>query len=101
MAGKLRLRAFDADDLQVVSAAMQDSLVAIKDMLWRKGKETWQVEVVPVGEGIVKWNEVAQGLKELKFNGTISLHGEYEAKDLAERGRLAKQELATLKQRLG
>jgi sugar phosphate isomerase/epimerase len=76
------------------------ALVAIKDMHWRKVKESWQVEVVPVGEGIVRWNEVGQGLKEGKFNGTVSLHGEYETKDLAERGRLAKQELAALKERL-
>jgi hypothetical protein len=34
MAGKLKLRAFDADDLEVISAAMQDALVAIKDIGW-------------------------------------------------------------------
>lgn len=75
------------------------SLVAIKDMLWRKDKDVWQAHVMPVGEGIVRWNEVAQGLKESKFNGSISLHGEYETKDLAERKQLAKQELETLKKR--
>ena len=42
---------------------------------------------MPAGEGIVKWNEVRQGLKDCKFQGTISLHGEYEAKDLDERKR--------------
>lgn len=75
------------------------SLVAIKDMLWRKDKDVWQAHVMPVGEGIVRWNEVAQGLKDAKFNGSISLHGEYETKDLAERKQLAKQELETLKKR--
>ncbi len=34
MAGKLKLRAFDADDLEVISAATQDALVAIKDIGW-------------------------------------------------------------------
>ena len=34
MADKLKLRAFDADDLEVISAAMQDALVAIKDIGW-------------------------------------------------------------------
>jgi sugar phosphate isomerase/epimerase len=76
------------------------SLVAIKDMLYEKPKATWTYKVVPVGLGIVRWNEVAQGLKEQKFNGTISLHGEYEAKDLAERKKLAKQELELLKKKL-
>jgi hypothetical protein len=55
------------------------SLVAIKDMTWTKGKKGWRVDVSPVGDGIVRWNEVAQGLKDCKYAGTISLHGEYEA----------------------
>jgi sugar phosphate isomerase/epimerase len=76
------------------------ALVAIKDMAWEKQKQGWRPHVVPAGEGIVRWNEVAQGLKDCRFNGTISLHGEYEAKDLEERQRLAKQELALLKSRL-
>jgi sugar phosphate isomerase/epimerase len=77
------------------------SLLAIKDMVWEKGKSGWAYQVVPAGEGIVHWNEVGQGLKECKFNGTVSLHGEYKAADLDERKRLAKQELALLKKQLG
>ena len=77
------------------------TLVAIKDMLWSKAKDTWQAGVVPVGAGIVRWNEVARGLKDARFNGTISLHGEYETKDLAERKQLAKEELEKLKKLLG
>lgn len=77
------------------------SLVAIKDMLWEKRKDAWQYHVVPVGEGIVRWNEVALGLKECGFKGTISLHAEYEVKELAERKNLAAKELAFLKGRLG
>ena len=76
------------------------SLIAIKDMLWQKTKDAWQAHVVPVGDGIVRWSEVGQALKEAKFNGTISLHAEYETKDVAERKRLAKQELQTLKKLL-
>jgi sugar phosphate isomerase/epimerase len=77
------------------------SLVAIKDMLPEKQKDTWQYHVVPVGDGIVHWNEVGQALKEARFNGTISVHGEYETKDLAERKRLAKKELEALKKLAG
>jgi sugar phosphate isomerase/epimerase len=73
------------------------ALVAIKDMLWTKDKGGWKYNVVPAGEGIVRWSEVAAGLKESKFNGTISLHGEYETTSLDERRKLAKQELALLK----
>jgi hypothetical protein len=34
MAGRLKLKALDAEDLAVVSAAMQDALVAVKDIGW-------------------------------------------------------------------
>ena len=77
------------------------SLVSIKDMLWEKKKDAWEYHVVPAGEGIVRWADVAAGLKEVRYGGTISLHGEYEAKDLAQRKELAKAELAFLKKQLG
>jgi sugar phosphate isomerase/epimerase len=76
------------------------SLIAIKDMVWDKGKDGWTFRVVPAGEGIVHWVEVAKGIKECKFNGTVSLHAEYATPDLARRKELAKAELAFLKQRL-
>jgi sugar phosphate isomerase/epimerase len=77
------------------------ALLAIKDMAWEKGKAGWRYRVVPAGSGIVRWAEVGQAVKECKFNGTVSLHGEYEAKNLAERKKLAKEELALLKKHLG
>ncbi len=76
------------------------SLLAIKDMLWEKDKAGWKYRVVPAGDGIVSWAEVGQAVKEAKFSGTISLHGEYETKDFAERKELAKRELALLKKQL-
>src|SRR5262249_1616458 len=42
------------------------SLVAIKDMAWEKGRGGWKSDVVPVGDGIVRWDDVARGLKECK-----------------------------------
>jgi sugar phosphate isomerase/epimerase len=72
-------------------------LIAIKDMAWEETKRT---HVVPAGKGIVKWDEFAKGVKECNFNGTLSLHGEYETKDLAERRELAKYELHFLKKLL-
>jgi sugar phosphate isomerase/epimerase len=78
------------------------SLLAIKDMLWQKDdKKGWDHHVVPAGDGIVRWDDVARGVKECKFNGTISLHAEYETKDLDERKSLAKKELDFLKKQLG
>ena len=77
------------------------ALLAIKDMLWEKDKAGWKYHVVPAGDGIVRWADVGQAVKETKFNGTISLHGEYETKDIAERKELAKRELALLKKVIG
>ena len=65
------------------------------------GEPFTMFDFLPVGAGIVRWNEVARGLKDARFNGTISLHGEYETKDLAERKQLAKEELEKLKKLLG
>jgi sugar phosphate isomerase/epimerase len=77
-------------------------LLAIKDMLWKKDeKRGWYPEVVPAGQGIVRWNEVAVALKEARYNGVISLHAEYEAHDLASRLQLAQQELAFLQRCFG
>jgi sugar phosphate isomerase/epimerase len=73
------------------------ALLAIKDMAWTKGKAGWSVNVVPAGGGIVHWADVGRGIKELKFNGVVSLHGEYETKDQADRIEKAKKELAFVK----
>jgi sugar phosphate isomerase/epimerase len=78
------------------------SMLAIKDMLWAKDdKKGWDHHVVPAGDGIVRWDDVGLGVKECKFNGTVSLHGEYETKDMDERKSLAKRELEFLKKKLG
>lgn len=76
------------------------TLIAIKDMTWEKRSDGWRSHVVPAGEGMVRWPDVAAGLKACKFNGTISLHGEYETTDLETRKKLALQELALLKKHL-
>lgn len=77
------------------------SLLAIKDIVWEKKKTDWSFRVAPAGEGIVRWQDVAAGLKESKFNGTIVVHGEYETKDIEERRKLAKSELEFLKKLFG
>jgi hypothetical protein len=45
----------------------------------------------------VRWNDVSKGVKDSKFQGTIVLHGEYEASGLPNRKELAQKELAFLK----
>lgn len=77
------------------------SLLSIKDMAWEKKEGRWSYDVTPVGSGIVRWDEVARGLKTVGFDGIVSLHGEYAARDLDHRKELAKQELAALKKWFG
>src|SRR5439155_6375336 len=72
-------------------------LIAIKDMLWQKAARGWESQVVPAGEGLVKWNEVAQAVKVCQYDGVISLHAEYETKTLDERKDWTKKELGLLK----
>ncbi len=76
------------------------SLVAIKDMAWEKQAGSWSVKVVPAGGGIVRWDEVGRAIKDVGFKGTISLHGEYPARDLEERTDLARAELLLVKKLL-
>lgn len=73
------------------------SIIAIKDILWEQTKGDWAFKVMPAGSGIVRWNDVSKGIKDAKFQGTIVLHGEYEAASLPNRKELAKKELAFLK----
>ncbi len=73
------------------------SIIAIKDILWEQAKGDWAFKVIPAGSGIVRWNDVSKGIKDAKFQGTIVLHGEYEATSLPNRKDLAKKELAFLK----
>jgi sugar phosphate isomerase/epimerase len=76
------------------------SALAIKDFAWTKTASGWKASVVPAGDGIVQWDDVAKAVKEIGFNGTVSLHAEYETKELAERKRLAGIELELLKKKL-
>ena len=73
------------------------SIIAIKDILWEQAKGDWIFKVIPAGAGIVRWSDVSKGIKDAKFQGTIVLHGEYEASGLPSRKDLAKKELAFLK----
>ena len=61
----------------------------------------WAIHVVPVGRGIVRFGEIGKALADVQFTGTVSLHGEYDTNDLAERKRLAKEELMALRKVLG
>lgn len=77
------------------------TLLAIKDMRWQKTANGWKRDVVPIGGGLVDWQDVSQALKDRRYDGLISLHAEYETASLDERLAKAKEELAFLRQTLG
>jgi len=62
-------------------------IVAVKDFGWFKGsheagRKGWRAEIVPLSEGLVPWVEVFRYLREMGFDGPVSLHSEYEHLDL-------------------
>ncbi len=59
-------------------------MVAMKDAYWDKSNGRWRPKWVPLGEGMVDWPEVYRAFAKAGFNGPISLHVEYPAKDELE-----------------
>jgi sugar phosphate isomerase/epimerase len=66
------------------------TLVAVKDLAWEAapdadlGKPRWKPRVVPLREGIVAWPNVFACLRQMNFNGWVSMHSEYAAMNSAQ-----------------
>lgn len=76
-------------------------LVAVKDFNWfHKGGKNWDIAWGPFQEGMVPWDEVFTYLKKIDFNGYLSIHSEYNWKDLTIKERLhqTKQDLAYIRE---
>jgi sugar phosphate isomerase/epimerase len=54
------------------------TMVAIKDFVWEKAGSQWRTRWVPLGEGMVRWDEFFAQLAKVPFPGPISLHIEYD-----------------------
>jgi sugar phosphate isomerase/epimerase len=60
------------------------SMVAVKSMGFfqrrdeRTGEVSWECRMLPLREGMVRWREVFTYLKQIGFDGPVSLHSEYE-----------------------
>ncbi len=57
-------------------------VVAVKDFGWQRDPadpKKWRAVLMPLSEGMVPWPEVFRYLKEISFDGPVSLHSEYEA----------------------
>jgi sugar phosphate isomerase/epimerase len=53
-------------------------MVAIKDFVWERVDGRWRTRWVPLGEGMVRWEEFCSLLVRTPFSGPISLHIEYD-----------------------
>ncbi len=50
----------------------------IKDFFWKKERNRWMANDVPLGEGMVNFDTFLKKYKELKLSGPFSLHLEYD-----------------------
>jgi sugar phosphate isomerase/epimerase len=64
--------------LNFLRIAPRLAMVAIKDFVWEKNDGRWRTRWVPLGEGMVRWNEFLPLLVRIPFDGPISLHIEYD-----------------------
>jgi L-ribulose-5-phosphate 3-epimerase len=53
-------------------------MIAIKDFIWEKNRGQWRTRWVPLGEGMVRWPDFFKILRQVSFQGPISLHIEYD-----------------------
>ncbi len=56
-------------------------VVAVKDFGWQcdpTEPKKWRAVLLPLSEGMVPWREVFRYLREISFDGPVSLHSEYE-----------------------
>ncbi len=53
-------------------------MIAVKDFYWEKTSKGWKIINCPLGQGMVDWKAYCKLLKQVNFQGPISLHLEYE-----------------------
>lgn len=85
-------------DVSLRLALPRLKMVAVKDFVWRKDGDGWKSVWVPMGEGAVDWKTALGTLKRANYNGPISVHAEYQTKDMI--GAMRK-DLAFLRTALG
>jgi len=78
-------------------------LVAVKNYRWLKvldeqtKEPRWQMRMMPLKEEVVAWPTVFRCLRQIGFDGCISVHSEYEHLNFEELIRQTKEDLAYLK----
>ncbi|HID07832.1 MAG TPA: hypothetical protein EYP10_11885 [Armatimonadetes bacterium] len=78
-------------------------MVAIKDFAWVKdtdaktGEAIWRIEAAPLRDGITPWKRVFNCLREIGFDGCISIHSEYHGMSAEEIVKQTHDDLAYLR----
>jgi L-ribulose-5-phosphate 3-epimerase len=85
-------------DVSMQLALPRLKMVAVKDFIWRKEAGGWKPVWCPMGEGAVDWKTALGTLKEAGYSGPISVHAEYQTKDMVASLR---KDLAFLRTALG
>lgn len=86
-------------------------MMALKDFGWFRseadGQVRWSEKLVPLSEGIVRWDEVFECLTQIEFDGVVSFHSEYQGghswRDLDTDGVIeqTREDYAYMRSRLG
>jgi sugar phosphate isomerase/epimerase len=51
--------------------------IAVKDFVWAKGERGWNVQWCPLGEGMVRFPQFCELVKQSGFDGPLQVHYEY------------------------
>ncbi len=62
-------------------------MIAVKDFYWEKTSKGWDQINCPLGEGMVDWKAYIKLLRQVNFQGPISLHLEYEIPGVSTAGK--------------
>ncbi len=71
----------------------------MKDFYWKKTEGKWNLEITPLGEGMVNFKKFFSLLKENNMNGPFSIHCEYlsDKDDLHSKAAKMKKDITTLR----
>lgn len=89
-------------EMAVHAIAEYLALLSIKDMVWtRDDQGRWRREVSPASTGIVDWAGLAKALKQVHFDGPVSVHAEYHLETMDERRKTVAEETKFLRTLFG
>jgi sugar phosphate isomerase/epimerase len=75
------------------------STIDVKDFYWKKKADKWEIELTPLGEGMVDFKKFFGLLKEYNMHGPFSIHFEYlmEVSDVQVKKTRIRKDLDVLK----